>query len=112
VKGFNLDVIAHARIGLLGAPIDLTVSPGKDLGQARAAWMKGLARHGFLAQHATDPNQPATVSARVPCTKPKLLLSGLTPGASVSFRRGDRSCVYHGDVPVVGVGRRQRPLAA
>jgi hypothetical protein len=86
VKGFNLDVIAHAKIGLLGVPIDLTVNPGKDVGQVLGAWAKGLARHGFLVQHATDPNTPATVSAPVPCTKPKLLLSGLTPGASVSFR--------------------------
>jgi hypothetical protein len=86
VKGFNLDVVTHARIGLLGAPIDLTVNPGKDYGQILAAWPKGLARHGFLAQHATDPNTAATVSAAVPCTKPKLLVSGLMSGASLSFR--------------------------
>jgi hypothetical protein len=86
VKGFNLDVRTHARIGLLGAPIDLTVNPGKDPGQVDGAWAKGLARHGFLAQHATDPNQPATVSAAIPCTKPKLTLSGLASGATVSLR--------------------------
>jgi hypothetical protein len=86
VKGFNLDVRSHTRIGPLGAPIDLTVNPGKDLGQVLVAWAKGLARHGFIAQHATDPNTPATFSTPVPCTKPKLLAAGLTPGASVSFR--------------------------
>jgi hypothetical protein len=86
VKGFNLDVVSHARLGLLGAPIDLAVNPGKDVGQVLAAWAKGVARHGFVAQHATDPNTAATISAPVPCTKPKLLLSGLTPGASISFR--------------------------
>ncbi len=86
VKGFNLDVVTHARIGLLGAPIDLTVNPGKDVGQVLGAWAKGVAGHGFLAQHATDPNTPATISAPVPCTKPKLLLSGLTTGASISIR--------------------------
>jgi hypothetical protein len=86
VKGFNLDVVTHARIGLLGAPIDLTVNPGKDVGQVLGAWAKGVAVHGFLAQHATDPNTAATVSAPVPCTKPKLLLSGLVSGTSISFR--------------------------
>ena len=86
VKGFNLDVRTHARIGLLGALIDLTVNPARDPGQVQVAWAKGAARHGFLAQHATDPNVPATISAAIPCTKPKLLVSGLTPGASLSFR--------------------------
>jgi hypothetical protein len=86
VKGFDLDVVTHARIGLLGAPIDLTVNPGKDVGQVLGAWAKGVAVHGFLAQHATDPNTAATISSPVPCTKPKLLLSGLTSGASISFR--------------------------
>jgi hypothetical protein len=86
VKGFALDVVTHARIGLLGAPIDLTVNPGKVVGEVLGAWAKGVAGHGFLAQHATDPNTAATVSAAVPCTKPKLLLSGLTSGTSISFR--------------------------
>jgi hypothetical protein len=86
VKGFNLDVVTHARIGPLGAPIDLTVNPGKDPGQVLAAWAKGVAAHGFLAQHATDPGTVTTISAPVPCTKPKLVVSGLTLGASLSFR--------------------------
>ncbi len=86
VKGFNLDVVTHARIGLLGAPIDLTVKPGKLTGEVLAAWAKGVARHGFLAQHATDPNTAATISAPVPCTKPKLAVTGLTSGATLSFR--------------------------
>jgi hypothetical protein len=86
VKGFNLDVVTHARIGLLGAPIDLTVKPGKAVGEVLAAWAKGVAGHGFLAQHATDPGNPATISAPVPCTKPKLLATGLTSGAALSFR--------------------------
>jgi hypothetical protein len=86
VKGFSLDVVTHARIGLLGAPIDLTVNPGREAGQVLGAWAKGQARHGFLAQHATDPASPATISAPVPCTKPKLLLTGLTSGTSMSLR--------------------------
>ena len=86
VLGFNLDVVSHARIGPLGAPIDLTVNPGKDPGQVQAAWAIGVAVHGFVAQHATDPNTAATLSAPIPCTKSKLLVSGLTSGASLSFR--------------------------
>jgi hypothetical protein len=86
VTGFNLDVVTHDRIGPLGAPIDLTVNPAKEPGQILAAWAKGVAKHGFIAQHATDPSTAATYSATVPCTKPKLLVSGLTSGSSLSFR--------------------------
>ena len=86
VKGFDLDVVGRARLGLLAAPADLTVNPGKVVGEVVGAWAKGVAGHGFLAQHATDPNTAATLSAPVPCTKPKLLLTGLTSGVSISFR--------------------------
>jgi hypothetical protein len=86
VKGFTLDVTTRARIGLLDAPIDLAVSPGKVPGEVVAAWAKGIAKHGFLVQHATDPTNAATISTPTPSTKVKLTLDGLAPNASVSFR--------------------------
>jgi hypothetical protein len=86
VKGFNLDVVTHERIGPLAAPIDLAVDPGPSPGEVVATWTKGRAVHGFIAQHATDPNTASTFSAPVPSTKPKLVVSGLTSGASLSFR--------------------------
>jgi hypothetical protein len=86
VRGFCVDVLRHNRLGLLDAPADLTVDPGAALGEVAAAWAKGVARHGFLAQHASDPTNPATISAVIACTRPRLGLGGLTPGAIVSVR--------------------------
>jgi hypothetical protein len=48
--------------------------------------LKGLAKHGFVVQWATDANAPATFSMPVVSTKRKLTLSGLPHGASLSFR--------------------------
>jgi hypothetical protein len=86
VTGFGLDVIAHGRIGLLAAPIDLTVNPGTLPGEVVCEWTKGVAGHGFVVQHATDPNNAATVSGSIPSTKPKWVLDGLASGAAVSVR--------------------------
>ena len=86
VKGFNLDVVSHARLGPLEVPADLTVNPGKVAGELISKWTKGVAVHGFLVQHATDPANPATISPPVPCTQPKFVLEGLPSNASVSVR--------------------------
>jgi hypothetical protein len=47
---------------------------------------KGCRPARFLAQHATDPATAATISAPVPCTKPKLALTRITSGAALRFR--------------------------
>lgn len=86
VKGLSLDVMSHARLGALSAPAGLAVAPGKVPGDITASWERGVARHGFLVQHASDPNAPATISAPVACTKQKLALTGMPVGASLSFR--------------------------
>jgi len=86
VKGFNLDVITRTRLGMLPAPTNLTVNPGKVPGEVASTWDKGLAGHGFLVQHATDPTNAATVSASIPSTKPKFTLGGMPQGANVSIR--------------------------
>ena len=86
VKTFTLDVITRTTVGALPAPIDLAVNPGKVLGEVVTTWEKGLATHGFLVQHATDPTNAATVSAYIPSTKPKLTLGSLPQGANVSVR--------------------------
>jgi len=86
VKGFNLDVVSHGKLGPLGAPGDLTVNPGTVLGEVVAKWSKGLARHGFLVQHATDPASAATISVPVPCTKISFTLGGMPSNAAVSIR--------------------------
>ena len=86
VKAFTLDVVTRGRLGALGAPIDLIVMPGKAIGEAVSTWEKGIAQHGFLVQHATDPSNAATVSAPIASTKPKFTLGGLPSGANVSVR--------------------------
>jgi hypothetical protein len=86
VKGFNLDVVTHARIGLLAAPQGLAVNPGKVAGEVVAKWAKGIAVHGFVVQHATDPTNAATVSAPTPSTKPRFTLDGMVSSANVSVR--------------------------
>ncbi len=86
VASFNLDVESHARLGPLGSPVDLSVNPGKNLGDVVGTWEKGIAAHGFLVQHATDPTNPATISAPVASTKARFTLGGLPQGATVSIR--------------------------
>ncbi len=113
VKGFNLDVITHGRLGLLAAPVGLTVNPGTLPGEVEAKWTKGVAIHGFVVQHATDPTNAATISASIPSTKPKFTLSGMPQGREREHaRRGHRSRVGHGAEPVERVGHRQRALTA
>jgi hypothetical protein len=86
VQSFNLDVITHTRLGALPAPSGLEVNPGTVLGDVVAKWLKGIARHGFVVQHATDPTNQATISAPTPCTKVSFKLGGMPSGANVSFR--------------------------
>jgi hypothetical protein len=86
VKSFNLDVITHARLGALPPPANLAVNPGTAPGDVVGTWTKGIAVHGFVVQHATDPTNAATTSAPTPSTKPRFTLSGLPTGATVSLR--------------------------
>jgi len=86
LKALSLDVIEHARLGALAAPAGLAVTPGKLSGDVGAAWTRGLARHGFIAQHAVNQADAATYSVPVACTKAKLTLHGMPSGSSLSFR--------------------------
>jgi hypothetical protein len=86
VKALNLDVLTHERRGLLEALSGVTVTPGKFPGDVVVAWARGLAEHGFLVQHATNPADAATISASIPCTRRKLTLSGMPVGANLSCR--------------------------
>ncbi len=86
VAGFNLDVVSHQRLGAMATPTGLSVNPGTGTGEVEASWSRGLARAGFLLQHATDPTNAATVSAVTAWTKTKFTLGGLPSNANVSFR--------------------------
>jgi hypothetical protein len=86
IKAYGFDVRVHGTLGPLAVPGDLATAPGTALGEATFSWQKGLCRHGFLVQHATDAANPATYSPVVACTKSKFTLTGAPPGSSVSFR--------------------------
>jgi hypothetical protein len=86
VKGFGLDVITNGRLGLLDSPVDVAVNPGAVTGEVLATWTKGIAVHGFVVQHATDPTNPSTISGSIPSTKPRFTLTGLASSANVSIR--------------------------
>ena len=51
-----------------------------------ASWDKGIAIHGFVVQHATDPANPATVSGSIPWTRTTFKIDGLPSKANVSVR--------------------------
>jgi hypothetical protein len=86
VKTLSLDVASYRRLGLLPAPTGLAVTPGSLNGEVQAEWTRGLAARGFVVQHATNPADPATISAAIVCTKHKLVLAGMPVGAALSFR--------------------------
>jgi len=86
VKGFGLEARSTKALGPLPAPTNLVVSTGKDAGTVKAKWDRGLALHGFVVQHATDPANAATFSAPQTWTKVKYTLGGLPSGSVVHFR--------------------------
>lgn len=87
VKGFSLEVITRATPSPLDVVEGLTTSPGSEMGEASAKWLKGRARNGFLVQHCTSPADPATCSGSIACTRTKYTLTGAgASGTSVYFR--------------------------
>lgn len=87
VKGFSFEVVTRVPASPLAAVEGIATSPGAETGETIATWSLGLARHGFLVQHATDPADPATYAMPIPCTKCKFTLAGATPpGGSVHLR--------------------------
>jgi len=86
VKAFSFGVITRVLASLLAAVTGITTALGKVTGSATAKWPRGLARHGFLVQHATDPANAATYSGVIPCTKSSYTITG-APSASVVYFR-------------------------
>jgi hypothetical protein len=87
VKGFSFAVITHATASMLVAVDGITGEPGAKQGEATWKWPRGLGKHGFIVQHATDVANPATYSAQQPCTKARYTLGGLVPSGSNVYLR-------------------------
>ena len=86
VKGFGFEVRSASALGPLPAPTNLVLTKGKAIGAVTAKWDKGLGRHGFVVQHATDSANPATFSTPQAWTKSKYTIGGLPSGSTVYFR--------------------------
>ena len=86
VKGFGFEVRSASALGPLPTPTNLVLSKGKAIGAVTAKWDRGMGRHGFVVQHATDSANPATFSTPQAWTKTKLTIGGLPSGSTVSFR--------------------------
>jgi len=86
VTSLGFQVVTRSPSDFLTAPAGLTVKTGKDHGTVTALWKKGLATHGFVLQHATDPANATTYSAPQPSTRSRHTLGGLPSGSNVYVR--------------------------
>jgi hypothetical protein len=87
VQTLGFDVRPHvAAVPQTSAPGGIVSMPGEAAGEAIVTWQRGIARHGFLVQRATDPADPTTYSVPVPCTKTKYKTDGEKPETLAHFR--------------------------
>jgi hypothetical protein len=86
VQALGFDVFTRVVTGLQPAPGGVVSSPGTVTGEAVVSWQKGSARNGFQLQRATDPANPATVSAAIACTKTKYTVEGEKSASTIYFR--------------------------
>jgi hypothetical protein len=86
ILGFGFGTRMHTPVGPLPMVSGLKSMLGKLSGQTIVEWTRGLAKRGFLVQHAADNANQATWSMPMPCTKTKILLEGLPPGSVVHVR--------------------------
>jgi hypothetical protein len=87
IADMGFTVLTRAAPGSeITAPTGIVTSPGTISGEALFAWDEGANRHGFVVQHATNPADPSTFSAPIPCTSPDFALDGQPPGAVVHLR--------------------------
>ena len=86
VHGFGCAVLGHEPVPPAGVPKNLRDRHSKVHGTAIADWDTVNGKYGFMVQHATDPNNPATHAEPVMSTKSSFKLSGQARGATTYFR--------------------------
>jgi hypothetical protein len=86
VQALGFDVFTRVALGPQPAPSGFAALPGTVAGEAVVAWQKGTARKGFLVQRASDPANPATFGAPIPCTKTKFKVEGEKSSTVINFR--------------------------
>jgi hypothetical protein len=86
VHALGFDVFTHVGAIAQVAPSGLVTLPGTVVGEAAVSWQRGTAKHGFLVQRASDPANPATIAAAIPCTRTKYKIEGAVSSSVVHFR--------------------------
>jgi hypothetical protein len=67
-------------------PENLHAMKSRTHDRAGVRWTPVPGAHGYILQHATNPNDPTTFSAEMPVSGAKLWLTGQTRGTTVYFR--------------------------
>ncbi len=86
VGKFAMNLATRNEPPLATVPEELRGVRVKESGTAAVRWKTTDGNHGFMLQHATNPNDPTTISAPFHCTAGKFKLPEQTPGATVYFR--------------------------
>ena len=86
VRALGLDVLTRVSSTPLAAPSGVKGASGKVAGEVTFTWLRGIAKHGFIVQHATDVANQATYSSPSANTKSKYTLVGAQSATVVHFR--------------------------
>ena len=86
IKSYSMGVAEKLGSSLETVPENLKGVKVTIAGEANWTWTTHRGNHGYTLQWATDPNDPATYSPPIHCTKGKFKLTGKTPGATLHLR--------------------------
>ncbi|WP_044250087.1 hypothetical protein [Chondromyces apiculatus] len=86
VQRFGMGVATRTAAPTAVTPEDLRAKRSTTPGVASAVWATRRGHHGFLVQHATNPEDPATFSAPLMSARGKFDLAGQRPGTTVYCR--------------------------
>ena len=86
VQAFNLGVATRTKLPPAVVPTNLHQAKTRKPTTLVVAWDKTTQRHGYMVQHATNPNDAATYAAPVMCTKARFELPGQTLAATIHLR--------------------------
>ena len=86
VHSLGFEVYVHNAPAPQDAPVGLATRAQAASGEAAFGWQRGMARNGWVVQHAADPEDPATVSPPIPCTKTTYKVKGAPSHSLVHLR--------------------------
>jgi hypothetical protein len=86
VQAFNLNVVQRNKRPPASVPADLHQAKSKKPTTAVVAWTPNKGGDGYLLQHATNMNDPATYTPPIMCTRARFALPGQALAATLYFR--------------------------